>query len=170
MGYHAGMENPNRLRSIYALVGFLLVTFAAAGVGSLFTTPATAPGGWYGTLPKPAWTPPSWVFAPVWTTLYLLMAVAAWRVWRTAGGFRAARAPLALYAIQLVLNAAWSIIFFGQRQVGVAMLDLALLWLAILATMLAFWRVDRPAGILLLPYLAWVSYASTLNYAIWQAR
>ena len=159
----------NRTRQIVGLIIFVLICFAAAGLGSLFTGAATGSGGWYATLPRPSWNPPSWVFGPVWTLLYTLMAIAAWWVWRKRGGVYAARVPLALFTIQLVLNAAWSIIFFGQHQAGVAFLDIVLLWLAILATMVAFWRVSPLAGWLFLPYFLWVSYASTLNYAIWQA-
>jgi benzodiazapine receptor len=158
------MRNTN---TILALILFIFASFAAGAIGSLFTAPAVQPGGWYGTLPKPPWTPPSWVFGPAWSTLYLLMGIAAWLVWRARGHARIA-APMALFTIQLILNAAWSIVFFGQRQVGFSMVIIVLLWLAILLTLISFWRVNRVAGWLLVPYLAWVSYASTLNWGIWR--
>lgn len=146
------------------LVLWLAVTFAAAFVGARFE-----PGGWYETLAKPEWTPPPWLFGPVWTALYLAMAVAAWMVWKHAG-FDGARAALALFLLQLALNAAWSWLFFGMHKVDLALVDIALLWLAILATMLLFWRVRPLAGALLLPYLLWVSFATALNLAIWRLQ
>lgn len=159
----------SRGAQLAGLAAFLFICYAAAGIGSLFTTPETSPGGWYETLPKPAWTPPNWLFGPVWTVLYSLMGIAAWLVWRTRGGVRAAAAPLALFTIQLVLNVAWSIIFFGQQQPDIAAVEIVLLWLAILATTIVFWRVTRIAGILFIPYLLWVSYAAALNLAIARA-
>lgn len=143
------------------LAGWLLLCYGAAVVGGQFS-----PGPWYERLDKPAWTPPGAVFGPVWALLYTLMAVAAWLVWKERG-FRRGRAPLVLFLVQLALNVAWSALFFGARQPGLAMLDLALLWLAILATLIAFWRVRPIAGALLLPYLLWVTYAGSLNFAIW---
>ncbi|MDH7568364.1 MAG: tryptophan-rich sensory protein [Armatimonadota bacterium] len=151
--------------SFAVLVLFLLVCLAAGGIGSLFTTPAIP--GWYAGLNKPAWNPPNWLFAPVWTTLYLMMGTAAWLVWRKAG-LAGGSTALALFAAQLVLNSLWSILFFGMRQPGWAFAELVLLWAAILATMVAFWRLSPAAGWLLVPYLAWVTYASTLNFAIWR--
>lgn len=151
-------------------VGLLVsigICFAAAGIGSLFTTPEIR--GWYAVINKPAWTPPAWLFGPVWTTLYAMMGVAAWLVWRERG-FAGASLPLALFAAQLVLNTLWSVIFFGMRRTGLAFLDIALLWLAILATTLAFWPISRVAGALLLPYLLWVSFAAALNYSIWRTN
>lgn len=150
------------VRSILGLVGWLVVVFAAAGVGSRFL-----PGAWYASLVKPSWTPPNAVFAPVWTVLYAAMGVAAWLVWRRAG-FGGAGSALALFAVQLVLNALWSYLFFGLHRVGFALLDIVVLWIAILAVTVLFWRVDRRAGLLLVPYLAWVGYASALNLALWR--
>jgi tryptophan-rich sensory protein len=149
-------------------VGLLVsigLCFAAAGIGSLFTTPEIR--GWYAAISKPTWTPPAWLFGPVWTTLYAMMGIAAWLVWRERG-FAGASLPLALFAAQLVLNTLWSVIFFGMHRTGLAFLDIALLWLAILATTLAFWPISRVAGALLLPYLLWVSFAAALNYSIWR--
>ncbi len=131
-------------------------------VGSLVTMPNLP--GWYAGLAKPTWTPPDWLFGPVWTTLYCLMGVAAWLVWRRVGWSR----PLAWFAVQLLLNAAWSWLFFGLHSPFAGLIDIVLLWAAIAATVLAFWRVSRLAAILMLPYWAWVSYAAALNFAIWQ--
>ena len=154
------------LRQVVGLVVCLAAVFAAAGGASHFTARSVAE--WYPALAKPAWTPPNAVFAPVWTALYFLMALVAWLVWRKAGGLAAARLPLALFAVQLALNAAWSILFFGLRMPGLAFGELVLLWLAIVATLAAFWRVLPAAGLLLAPYLAWVTFAGALNFAIWR--
>jgi benzodiazapine receptor len=147
-----------------ALVLCVGVCFAAAAVGAMFTSPNVP--GWYANLDKPSWTPPSWVFGPVWSLLYLLMGISLWQVWRKTG-FRAAAMPLTLFGIQLVLNMAWSGLFFGLRSPGAALVEIVLLWCAILATMIAFRRRSALAGWLMLPYLAWVSFAAALNLAIW---
>jgi tryptophan-rich sensory protein len=139
-------------------------SFAAAAIGSLFTTPAIP--GWYAGVAKPSWTPPGWLFGPVWSLLYLMMGVAAWLVWRRAG-FAAAALPLALFGVQLALNALWSILFFGLQRPGLALVEIAALWAAILATTIAFFRRSAPAGFLMLPYLAWVAFAAALNASIW---
>ena len=123
--------------------------------------------GWYKTIEKPTWNPPDSVFGPVWTTLFVMMAVAAWLVWKPAG-FTAATVPLTLFAVQLVLNVAWSWIFFGMHQPGWAFVEIVILWLAIMATTVAFFRKSTIAGSLMVPYLAWVSFASVLNFTIWQ--
>lgn len=122
--------------------------------------------GWYTSLDKPSWTPPSWVFGPAWSLLYLLMGISVWQVWREVGA-RSAMVPLILFGIQLVLNIAWPGLFFGLRSPGVALIEIVLLWCAILATIIAFWRRSAPAGWLMLPYLAWVSFAAVLNLTIW---
>lgn len=152
-------------RDWLVLAVFILVCFGAAGIGSWFTTPAL--GSWYAELRKPAWNPPGWIFGPVWTVLYLLMAIAAWLVWRKAG-FGAGRTALVLFAVQLVLNVAWSALFFGQHNPGAAFVDIVLLWLAIAATAAAFRPFSPAATWLLAPYLAWVTFASALNFAIWR--
>ncbi len=154
-------------RELIALLGFVALCFAAAGFGALFTTPAVSPGGWYSQIQKPSWTPPSWLFGPVWTALYLMMAVAAWWVWRQ-GGWEAQRGALVLFLIQLVLNAAWSGLFFGLHSPPLGMAGIVLLWIAILLTILAFFRVSPLAGWLMVPYLLWVSFASALNFTIWR--
>lgn len=153
------------IRQAISLTLSVALCFAAAGLGSLFTRPAIE--GWYASLHKPSWTPPNWVFAPVWTALYLGMAIAVWLVWRQRG-FSGAKLPLALFAAQLALNVAWSGLFFGLRTPGAALAEIVLLWLFILATAVAFWPVSRAAGWLMLPYLLWVTYAAGLNFSIWR--
>ena len=152
-------------RSIVALAVFLALSFAASAIGGMFTFPAIP--GWYQNLEKPSWTPPDAVFGPVWTVLYIFMAVAAWLVWKR-GGWTAQRGPLTLWGVQLVLNSLWSILFFGMRNPALGLMGIVILWLAILATLIAFWTVSRLSGGLLIPYLAWVSYASALNYSIFR--
>lgn len=147
------------------LAVFLLVCFTAAGIGSFATYPAIP--GWYASLNKPAWNPPSWLFGPVWTVLYAMMATAGWLVWRQLG-LLAAATPLFLFAVQLMLNTMWSVFFFGLHNPGLAFADIVFLWLAIAMTVYVFWRVRPLAGALLLPYLAWVSFAAVLNFAIWR--
>jgi tryptophan-rich sensory protein len=157
--------SPTPRRQVLGLFAAILICFAAAGLGGLVTTPQIP--GWYADLAKPSWTPPDWIFGPVWTLLYLMMAVAAWLVWRQAG-FREAKLPLALFAIQLGLNSLWSMLFFGLQNPGAAAVEIILLWAAILATLIAFWKRSPWAGGLLVPYLAWVSFAAVLNVAIWR--
>jgi benzodiazapine receptor len=147
------------------LIVLLILCFAVAGVGGLVTTPNIP--NWYADLTKPPWTPPDWVFGPVWSMLYFSMAVAAWLVWRQAGLARVA-APMAMFGIQLLLNALWSWLFFGLHSPSTAAVDIVLLWIAIAATTVAFWRRSTAAGILFVPYLAWVSFAAVLNFAIWR--
>ena len=151
------------MTELVGLVVFLLLSFLAAGVGGAIT--ARSVRTWYPTLHKPTWNPPSRLFGPVWSLLYLLMAIAAWLVWR---GREAAdvRAALALFTAQLALNVLWSFLFFGLRRPNAALIEIALLWCAIAATIAAFWPIDRSAAALLLPYLAWVGFATVLNRSI----
>ena len=144
------------------LGGFVVVRFAAAALGGVTT--AGSVRDWYPTLVKPAWNPPAWIFGPVWTVLYLAMAVAAWLVWRRVGW----GAALVWFALQLALNATWSPVFFGMHQIGLALVNIVLLWLAIAGTMVAFWKVTPVAGWLFVPYLAWVSFATALNFVLWR--
>jgi translocator protein len=153
---------PSPARSGLALAGWLAVTFTAAAMGGLFL-----PGEWYARLQKPAWNPPNWLFGPVWTALYTIMAVAVWLVWKR-GSFAGQRVALSLFLLQLLFNALWSPLFFGLHCPGLAFVDLLLLWLALLATVAAFWKARRLAGAMLLPYLAWVTFAGALNFAIWR--
>ena len=136
----------------------------AGVIGSLFT--ARTVSSWYLILRKPDWTPPSGVFAPVWITLYLLMGVAAFLVWRRGLGHEGVRTALALFVLQLVLNALWSAAFFGARSPLAGLLVIVVLWVAILATMISFLRVSAGAGLLLVPYILWVSFAAALNWSI----
>lgn len=144
---------------------FLLLAFLAAGIGSLATF--TSVDTWYATLRKPSWNPPSWVFGPVWTTLYVLMAIATWRVWR-AESSNGARLVVRLYGAQLGLNALWSVLFFGLHQPGAALIDVVVLWLVLIRMLVRFRETDTLAGLLWIPYVLWVSFAAVLNAAIWE--
>ena len=143
--------------------GFLIACFAVSGLGAYVTAGSVA--SWYPTLATPNFNPPNAVFAPVWTALYVMIAISGWRVWRRVG-FSDRRA-FALYGLQLGLNLMWSVLFFGLHQIGAAFIELVFLWIAIAATLFHFWKLDRTAGALLVPYLAWVSFAGVLNAAIW---
>jgi benzodiazapine receptor len=149
-------------RQTLGLVGWLVLCFAAAGTGVFVTT-----DGWYASLQKPPWNPPAWIFGPVWTLLYAMMAVAAWLVWRE-GGWKRQRWPLGLFLLQWLLNAMWTPLFFGMHHVGLAFADICLLWLALALTAYFFWQVSKPAAVLLWPYLTWVSFATALNWTIWR--
>jgi tryptophan-rich sensory protein len=152
-------------RSVTGLGVSVAVALLVGWLGSTWTMPEIS--GWYRTLAKPPWTPPNWLFGPVWTALYVTMAVAAWLVWKPQG-FAAAALPLGMYALQLALNLAWTGIFFAMRQPGAAFAEIVVLWCAILLTMILFSRRRAAAGMLLVPYLAWVTYATALNFAIWR--
>lgn len=147
---------------ILGLVGWVAASVVAGAVGARFM-----PGEWYTELAKPAATPPGWVFGPVWTFLYVAMAVAAWLVWRKAG-FRGAPWSLSLYLAQLVLNGLWSCLFFGLKQIDLALVDIVAMWLLIATVLVLFWRQNRMAGALMAPYLLWVSFATYLNFAFWR--
>jgi benzodiazapine receptor len=156
------MENARR--QWMGLAGWLLASFAAAAVGGVASANA---GDFYQQLARPAWAPPSWLFGPVWSVLYLLMGIGAWLVWRERG-FRGARGALWLFVIQLAANALWTWLFFAWRRGALAVGEILLLWVLIAATIAAFWRVRPLAGALLIPYLLWVTFATALTYAIWQ--
>ena len=147
------------------LVLCLAAVAVAAGVGGLGTRAGLQ--DWYAELAKPSWTPPGWLFGPVWTVLYAAMAVAAWLVWRTAEPAVAARA-LTVFAIQLVLNAIWPLVFFGLRMPGAAFVEIVGLWAAVLVTVIVFWRSVPAAALLMVPYLCWVTFAAALNLAVWR--
>ena len=147
---------------VLMLLASVSLCFAVAFVASRFE-----PGMWYKDLAKPGWTPPSWVFGPVWTALYAMMGVAAWLVWRQAGLAEAAL-PLTFFVMQLFFNGMWSWIFFGRQNIGLAFAEIVLLWILILVTMVLFWKRQTMAGALFLPYFLWVSFAAVLNYAIWR--
>ncbi len=148
--------------SIVGAVGWLVLVFGAAALGARFL-----PDEWYRLLKKPVWNPPNSVFAPVWTILYLLIAAAAWWVWR-AHGISGALLPLLLFIVQLILNAAWTWLFFGLHRIRDALFDIEALWVVIALTLISFWMLEPLAGIFLLPYLAWVSFAGFLNLTIWR--
>jgi translocator protein len=151
------------MKQAIALVVSLAICFSAAGIGSLATNPNIAT--WYAGLVKPTWNPPNWIFGPVWTLLYISMAVAAWLVWRQGGLWQRASA---LFAVQLALNAAWSWLFFGFHMPGAAFVEIVVILAAIAATTIAFWRQSLAAGILMVPYLGWVAFATVLNFTIWR--
>ncbi|WP_260735855.1 TspO/MBR family protein [Tunturiibacter lichenicola] len=156
-------------RPIAGLLGFFGVCYTVAGVGALSTVPSIP--NWYAALAKPSFNPPNWIFAPVWTALYGLMAIAAWLVWRTPKtGLRAASrlSGLNFFSLQLLLNAVWTPVFFHYHWLLAALVVILCLWVAILFTTIQFWKMERFAAVLLLPYLAWVGFAAALNYQIYR--
>jgi len=155
----------NAPRDVWALAVFLATCLGIGGLGAVAT--ASSVGTWYQSLHKPAITPPDWLFGPVWTLLYVMIAMAGWLVWRApeAPGRKAA---LTAYATQLALNLAWSFLFFGARMIGVALADILLLLAAVLVNVVRFWRIDRIAAALLVPYALWVAFASVLTFALWR--
>jgi tryptophan-rich sensory protein len=154
-----------RTRDYTALALFIALNAAISALGGWAT--AGSVGTWYVTLEKPPFNPPNWIFAPVWSALYLMIAIAGWRAWRSSAGPQRQLA-LTAYAVQLALNLSWSFVFFGARLIGPALAVIAALLAAILANAFLFWRIDRAAGALLLPYAAWVSFATLLNAALWR--
>lgn len=153
--------NTQPRRTVAALLAWIAVSFVPASLGAAFR-----PGAWYAAIAKPSWTPPGWIFGPVWTALYLSMGIAAWMVWARGSGPRGA--ALGVFVVQLALNAAWSPVFFGLRNPGAAVGIIIAMWLAIAATIALFWRVRPIASAMLIPYLLWVSFATALNIAIWR--
>ena len=147
---------------IRGLVGWVALTFSAALTGAFVST-----GGWYADLVKPSWNPPSWLFGPVWSLLYAMMAVAACLVWQH-GGWTAQRRALGFFVLQWALNALWTPVFFGLQRPGLAFVEITALALALIATLILFWRVRRLAGALMVPYALWVAFAAALNLAIWR--
>lgn len=153
------------MKNFWKLAVCVAVSEAAGIIGSFFTMPAIPK--WYATLSKPELAPANWLFAPVWTALYALMGIAAFLVWQKGLDRKDVKVALSIFGAQLALNALWSIIFFGLRAPGMALAEIAVLWLVIVATITAFAKVSKPAAWLLAPYLLWVSFAAYLNYAIW---
>jgi translocator protein len=147
------------MRNWKSLVVLVLITAAAAATGTI-----SQPDAWFNALAKPSFMPPTWLFPPVWSTLYFLMAIAAWRVYRVDG----VRAAIVLWFVQLVANAAWTPLFFGLHRIGFALADIVVLIVLIVATTIAFFRRDRLAGALMIPYLAWAAFATALTFAIWR--
>jgi len=152
-----------RIQSL-GLVGWLVATFAAGGVGAMASARAAT---FYGQLSQPGWAPPAWLFGPVWSVLYLCMAVSAWLVWRERG-FKGASVALGLFIIQLIANALWTWLFFVLHAGALSVAEILVLWLLIAATIVNFWPVRRLAALLLLPYLAWVSFACALTFSLWR--
>jgi tryptophan-rich sensory protein len=152
-------------RDILKLVVSIAACLAAGAIGSVFTRSAIPI--WYAALEKPAFSPPNWLFAPVWTLLYILMGVAAFLAWRKGLANQQVRVSLIIFLIQLVLNALWSVVFFGLKSPLYGFILIVVLWLAILVTILRFYKISRVASVLMWPYLIWVTFASVLNISIW---
>lgn len=151
-------------KQVLGLIGWLAISFSASTVGALASIQAKS---FYSQLVQPAWSPPPGIFGPVWSTLFTLMGIAAWLVWRS-GGFGPNRKALVLFIVQLSFNALWSWLFFAWYLGAFALADIIVLWLLIVATIIFFWRVRPLAGVLLIPYLLWVSFAAVLNYSLWR--
>lgn len=154
----------SKVVGVLKLITSIAICQIAGFIGSLFTTPAIPT--WYAELNKPAFTPPNWLFAPVWVTLFVLMGISTFLVWRQGLDDRQVKIALSIFAVQLVLNALWSVMFFGLRSPLAGLVDILLLWPAILLTILYFRKLSRAAGLLLIPYLLWVSFAAILNLSI----
>ncbi len=155
------MRELSRSQQIKGLIGWLVLAYIAAAIGAVASINAA---GFYASLQQPAWAPPAWLFGPMWTTLYGLMGVAAWLAWRELG----ARPALVMFVVQLSLNALWSWLFFVWQLGDIAFIGTVVLWMLILITLVMFWRLKPLAGVLLLPYLAWVSLACALTWSVWQ--
>jgi len=153
------------LKDVIGVLIAIVICVIAGVIGSIFTTPSIPT--WYASLNKPPFNPPNWIFGPVWTTLYILMGIAAYLVWRNGIGKKEVKTAVFVFALQLILNSLWSFIFFGQHWMLLAFCEIIILWLAILFTIIKFWPISTAAGLLLLPYIFWVSFASILNFSIW---
>ncbi len=153
------------MNNIFKFIIAIVVSQLAGIIGSVFTTPAIPE--WYATLAKPEFAPSNWVFAPVWTTLFVMMGIAAFLVWKKGLNHKDVKIALSIFIVQLILNTFWSIIFFGLKSPGVAFVEIIFLWIAILATIITFAKISKPASWLLVPYILWVTFAGFLNYSIW---
>ena len=158
------MANQSFNRQAIGLAGWMAASLVAGGVGAIASANA---GTFYGQLSQPSWAPPTWLFGPVWSVLYLLIGVAAWLVWRKHG-FNSASTALRLFVAQLLANALWTWLFFKWHLGTVALAEIVVLWLLIAATTVAFWRLHRLAALMLMPYLAWVSFAAALTLSLWR--
>lgn len=147
---------------IHLIISIFICQFAGL-IGSFFTSPNIPT--WYASISKPAFTPSSWIFAPAWITLYLLMGVSLYIIWEK--GLKKNKFAVSVFGLQLALNSIWSILFFGLQNPFIAFIEIIVLWFAILATIILFYKIDRRAAYLLIPYILWVSFASLLNYSIW---
>ena len=151
-------------KQFLGLIGWLILCFAASAIGAVASINAES---FYSQLNQPSWAPPAWLFGPVWTALYILMAISAWLIWRIKG-FRANSIALSIFIVQLILNSLWSWLFFAWQLGSLSFIDIILLWIFIILTLVYFWRIKPLAGVLLMPYLLWVSFAAVLNFSIWQ--
>jgi len=152
-------------KNILTVLAFILLCEAAGNIGSIFTFPEIMT--WYVSISKPGFTPPNWAFGPVWTTLFALMGVSLYLVWKQGLKEKKVRIALSVFGAQLVLNILWSILFFGAKLLFAAFVEIVALWIAILLTIIAFYRVQKKAGIMLVPYLLWVTLATLLTYYVW---
>lgn len=155
-----------KINNFFKLLISIVICESAGIIGSVFTVSSIPT--WYAGLAKPQLNPPNWIFGPVWTTLFVLMGIAAFLVWSKGLGRRDVKIALGIFSCQLVLNTFWSIIFFGMRNPGAAFIEIIFLWLAIIATIITFSKISKVAAWLLVPYILWVSFAVYLNYSIWQ--
>lgn len=153
------------MSKLLKLIASILVCFLAGGLGNIFTIPAIPT--WYAGLNKPFFSPPNWLFGPAWTTLYILMGIALFLVWQKETKNKKVQEGLKLFGIQLLLNASWSPVFFGAKNLFLAFVIIIFMWIFILKTILAFGKIDKRAGYLLYPYLLWVSFATILNFSVW---
>lgn len=156
----------SKIGEVLILFSSIIICQLAGIIGSIFTTPAIPT--WYANINKPTFRPPNWVFAPVWTTLFLLMGIALFLVLRKGLNKKDIKIAISVFAFQLVLNTLWSFLFFGLKSPFAAFVEIIFLWIAILASIILFFRISRPAGALLIPYILWVSFASILNFSIWR--
>lgn len=158
------MANIN-IKEIGRLAASIVIVFIAGAIGTVATLSQIPT--WYATLAKPVWAPPNWLFGPVWTTLYVLIGIALFLVWREGTDRRDVRAALGIFAVQLVLNILWSVVFFSYHSLLGGFIVIFILWIAILANIIAFYIISKPAGLILIPYIVWVSIASYLNYTVY---
>ena len=155
-----------KTKNIGKILLAIVICELAGMIGALFTMPSIPT--WYAGIIKPTFSPPNWIFAPVWTILFALMGIAAYLVYEKGTGKKVVKVALGIFVIQLILNIKWSLIFFGMHNPGLALVDIIFLWLTILLTIIAFSKISKPAAYLLIPYILWVSFASFLNFSIWQ--
>jgi tryptophan-rich sensory protein len=154
------------MNNLFKLIISVAIPLAVGGISGFFTV--TGVESWYQTINKPSWNPPNWIFGPVWTTLYLMMGVALFLIWKSDSSDILKRTAIILFAVQLLLNFFWSFIFFDQQQIGWALVEIIALWLFIFMTIFAFGNISKIAAWLLVPYISWVSFATILNYTIWK--
>ena len=152
-------------REVLKVFAFIIVCQLAGAIGSIFTFPSI--DTWYSSLQRPSFSPPNWIFGPVWLTLYTLMGISAYLVWKNGWKNREVRNALYIFSIQLILNSIWSLLFFGLNDLFLALLEIIVLWIFIVASIFKFYKIDKKAAWLLVPYLLWVSFAMVLNYYFW---